>query len=84
MAKQLQHTQSRNTERIWLLAITILLAFLFNDLFKVLKRDFIVVPQRLSDGTMIDLNESFIKGKCNFFEQSKCCSASFFTRIIIR
>ncbi|MEJ7676516.1 MAG: hypothetical protein WKG06_01275 [Segetibacter sp.] len=47
---------SRNTERIFLLLVTIVMALLFNKLFTVLKRDFADVPKRLRDGTIMNLN----------------------------
>ena len=56
MIKDLQH-RSRTGERLWLLAIIIVLALLFASLFTVLKRDFAQVSQRLADGTMVNLNE---------------------------
>ncbi len=40
-----------------MLAITIVLAFLLYSLFNVLQRDFDQVPQRLANGSMINLNE---------------------------
>ena len=49
---------TRNKERIFLLANTILLGLLFFTLFNVLQRDFAEVPQRLSNGTMINLKSN--------------------------
>jgi cell division protein FtsW (lipid II flippase) len=57
MAKDFPQNRSRNNERLWLLAITLVLTFLFYSLFTVLQRDFAEVPQRLSNGTMINLND---------------------------
>ena len=57
MAKDFPQNRSRNSERLWLLAITLVLTFLFYSLFTVLQRDFAEVPQRLSNGTMINLND---------------------------
>ena len=54
----MQHRITRNKERIVLLAITIVLTFLFYSLFTVLQRNFAEVPQRLANGTMINLNEN--------------------------
>ena len=48
----------RNLERIFLLLIAGVLAFLFTKLFTILKQDFETVPKRLADGSMINLNES--------------------------
>jgi cell division protein FtsW (lipid II flippase) len=48
---------TRNKERIVLLAVTAVLTFLFYSLFAVLERNFAEVPQRLSNGTMINLND---------------------------
>ena len=48
--------RERNIERVFLLFISAALAFLFIRLFEVLKKDFDEVPQRLSDGTMVNLN----------------------------
>ena len=49
--------QSRHTERLFLLLITIVMGFLFFQLFSLLKKDFADVPKRLSDGTMMNLND---------------------------
>ncbi|MBA2330286.1 MAG: FtsW/RodA/SpoVE family cell cycle protein, partial [Flavisolibacter sp.] len=49
--------KSRVIERVFLLLITILLSFLFYELFQVLKRDFDEVPKRLAEGTMVNLND---------------------------
>ncbi len=49
---------SRNTERIFLLIISLVLGFVFFQLFDVLQRDFKEVPQRLADGTMMNINEA--------------------------
>src|SRR5687768_4428794 len=48
---------SRGMERIFLLFISILFAFIFFKLFTVLKKDFEEVPKRLGDGSMINLND---------------------------
>src|SRR5687768_4091445 len=48
---------SRNTERIFLLIITLVLGYVFYDLFEVLKRDFKEVPLRLADGTIMNIND---------------------------
>jgi len=48
--------RGRNIERVFLLLIGAVLAFLFFRLFAVLKKDFDEVPQRISDGTMVNLN----------------------------
>ncbi|MGZ5286044.1 MAG: FtsW/RodA/SpoVE family cell cycle protein, partial [Flavisolibacter sp.] len=46
----------RNIERVFFLLITGILAFLFLRLYDVLKKDFEEVPQRLADGSMVNLN----------------------------
>ncbi|MBD0332447.1 MAG: FtsW/RodA/SpoVE family cell cycle protein, partial [Chitinophagaceae bacterium] len=46
----------RNLERTFLLLISAALVYLFAKLFFVLKKDFNEVPQRLADGTMVNLN----------------------------
>lgn len=48
---------SRNTERIFLLLVTFLMAVLFYKLFTVLKRDFTDVSGRLRAGTIMNLND---------------------------
>lgn len=50
--------RSRNIERIFLLLIGGVLAFLFLQLFAILKQDFKNVPKRLAEGSMINLNEA--------------------------
>jgi len=52
------NSPSRNIERIFLLIITVVLGLLFYQLFDVLKRDFKEVPLRLSEGTMMNINDS--------------------------
>lgn len=49
--------RERNLERIFLLLITGVLAFLFMKLFSILKQDFESTPKRLVDGSMINLND---------------------------
>ena len=51
---------SRNIERFFLLLISIVIGALFFQLFSVLKKDFIDVPQRIADGTMMNINENKI------------------------
>ena len=48
--------RQRNIEKVFFLLITGVLAFLFIRLFEVLKKDFEDVPQRLANGTMVNLN----------------------------
>lgn len=48
---------TRNTERIFLLLITIVMAVLFYKLYTVISIDFTEVPSRLEQGTMINLND---------------------------
>ncbi len=57
MVKEKQ-SRGRSLERIFLLMIAIVMSLLFLDLFTVLKRDFKDVPQRLRDGSMVNLNEA--------------------------
>ncbi len=56
MVSDNRRSVSRNTERIFLLLITVLMAVLFYKLFTALKRDFADVPKRLRDGTVMNLN----------------------------
>lgn len=48
--------KGRTIERIFFFLISIVLGLLFYDLFHVLKRDFDEVPQRLANGSMVNLN----------------------------
>ncbi|HYJ64153.1 MAG TPA: FtsW/RodA/SpoVE family cell cycle protein, partial [Parafilimonas sp.] len=48
---------NRNTERIFLLLIVIVMSVLFYKLYSVLSKDFTQVPERLAQGTMINLND---------------------------
>jgi cell division protein FtsW (lipid II flippase) len=48
--------KNRNLERIWILAISLVMGFLFVELFKVLEKDFQEVDQRLGSLNMVDLN----------------------------
>jgi len=48
--------RNRNLERIFLFSIGAVLLYLFLQLFSVLQKDFEEVPQRLSDGSIINLN----------------------------
>ena len=48
---------ARNIERVFLLLNTIVLGALFFILYSVLQHDFTDVRRRLSDGTMVNLNE---------------------------
>src|SRR5665647_349832 len=49
---------SRITERIFLLIISVVFGLLFYQLFAVLKKDFSEVPQRIAEGTMMNINDS--------------------------
>ena len=51
------HSITRNTERIFLLLISIVIAVLFYKMFMVLNANFTEVPSRLTNGTMINLND---------------------------
>src|SRR5215203_2699295 len=56
--EQVKHKHSgRGMERIFLMFNSILFAFIFFQLFTVLKKDFEEVPKRLGDGSMINLND---------------------------
>ncbi|MBA2746775.1 MAG: FtsW/RodA/SpoVE family cell cycle protein, partial [Flavisolibacter sp.] len=46
----------RNLERVWLLAIIAVLGFSFHELYKVLERDFFDVPERMQQGSIVNLN----------------------------
>jgi hypothetical protein len=48
--------RNRNLERAFLLSIGAVLLYLFLQLYSVLKKDFDEVPQRLANGSMINLN----------------------------
>ena len=48
---------NRNTERIFLLLISIVMSVLFYKIYLVLNTDFAEVPSRLSKGTMINVND---------------------------
>ncbi|TDH26568.1 cell cycle protein [Segetibacter sp. 3557_3] len=47
---------NRNIERVFLALITVVMAFSFFQLFKVLEKDFSDVPRRLRDGSIMNLN----------------------------
>lgn len=49
--------RERNLERIFLLLIAGVLAFLFIRLFSILRKDFENTPKRLAEGSMINLND---------------------------
>src|SRR4249919_3552401 len=49
---------SRNTERIFLLLITLVMAVLFYKMYSVIINDFAEVPARIQQGTMINLNDA--------------------------
>ena len=53
----MQQKFTRNIERLWLLAVSIIMVVLFYTLYSVLKRDFEEVPQRLVNGSMINLTD---------------------------
>ncbi|HEY2727326.1 MAG TPA: FtsW/RodA/SpoVE family cell cycle protein, partial [Parafilimonas sp.] len=58
MASAKVNSANRNTERIFLLLITIVMSVLFYKIYTVLSKDFIEVPARLAQGTMMNLNDS--------------------------
>jgi hypothetical protein len=49
--------RERNLERTFFVLIAVVLAFLFMKLFAILRQDFVDVPRRLADGSMVNLNE---------------------------
>ncbi len=57
MVRNTPRTKRRGIERAFLALITIVLGLLFSNLYSFLQRDFVDVHQRLSDGTMINLND---------------------------
>ena len=57
MKAAVQHSINRNTERIFLLLITIVMAVMFYKIYIVINTDFSDVPARLQQGTMINLND---------------------------
>jgi len=57
MKAAVRQSINRNTERIFLLLITIVMAVLFYKMYLVLNVDIAEVPSRLQQGTMIDLND---------------------------
>ena len=57
MVDQKKHSPGRNTERLFLLLSTIILGLLFFQLHGVLERDLEEVPQRLANGSMMNLND---------------------------
>jgi cell division protein FtsW (lipid II flippase) len=70
--------KKRNIERIFLLLISCVLAYLFTRLFSVLQEDFKEVPVRIADGTMVNLNGDkpdqqlkVLLGKGYYFEDPK-------------
>jgi len=58
MAQNLPLKKGRGLERLFLLAITLVLGLLFGLLFSEIKKDFAEVPQRLADGSMVNLNSA--------------------------
>lgn len=57
MASNIGSSGSRNLERFFLFAISIVMLMLFYQLFTVLKADFADVSKRLANGTMMNLND---------------------------
>ena len=53
----MQKSKGRALERTFLLLISVLMAFLFFKLYTVLEKDFEEVPKRISEGSMINLND---------------------------
>ena len=50
--------KQRSIERFFLLLVSLVLALLFLNLYNVLQKSFATVPQRLQDGTMVNLNDA--------------------------
>ncbi len=57
MAQEISRSGNRNIERLFLGLISIVFGFLFLNLYTFLQRDFEDVPQRLAEGTMVNLND---------------------------
>ena len=57
MEQVMQKSKGRALERTFLLLISVLMAFLFFKLYTVLEKDFEEVPKRISEGSMINLND---------------------------
>lgn len=57
MASNFIQAGSRKTERFFLLVLSIVMLLLYYQLYAVLKRDFAEVTTRLSNGTMMNLND---------------------------
>ncbi len=60
MAQKHDGRKARSLERTFLLAITIALSFLFYNLFAAWQKRFITVPQRLANGSMVNLNSDHV------------------------
>jgi cell division protein FtsW (lipid II flippase) len=57
MEQVIYKRRGRGLERTFLLLISALMAFIFFQLYSVLEKDFEEVPKRLSEGSMINLND---------------------------
>src|SRR5688500_16978375 len=57
MEQAIVKRKGRGMERIFVLLISALFAFIFFNLYSVLEKDFEEVPQRISDGSMMNLND---------------------------
>jgi cell division protein FtsW (lipid II flippase) len=78
MASPSNQQRGRGLERIFILAIVIVMGLLFYQLFNVLKRDFDEVPLRVADGSMVNLNHdkpaeriAYLLQKGFYFEDPK-------------
>ena len=58
MASSLPGPISRKTERLFLLLVSVVLAALFYQLFTVLQKDFKDIPNRIKNGTVMNLNDA--------------------------
>jgi hypothetical protein len=54
---ELQQKKGRGLERVFVGLISIILGLLFLDLYSVLERDFQGVPKRMSEGSIVNLND---------------------------
>ena len=57
MEQAIVRRKGRSMERIFVLLISALFAFIFFKLYSVLKKDFEEVAQRTSEGSMMNLND---------------------------
>lgn len=70
MALQNTGLKQRSIERVFLLLVSLVLALLFLSLYNVLQKDFAAVPQRVSNGSTINLNAENAAPKLNALLQN--------------